>query len=126
MNLVGENPFALFYARCCRFVRNKRKFSQNNKEVKIIKSIVVNKNAIVIYCLILTVFLILPLAGNQAICVITNNIEPSNIIIIDAGHGGIDSGAVGNGLEEKDLKNMPWKDFLYRSRWSIFLKNILI
>ena len=25
------------------------------------------------------------------------------LVVIDAGHGGIDSGAVGNGLEEKDL-----------------------
>ena len=25
------------------------------------------------------------------------------LVIVDAGHGGIDSGAVGNGLEEKDL-----------------------
>ena len=30
-----------------------------------------------------------------------NNKE--TLVIIDAGHGGIDSGAVGNGLEEKDL-----------------------
>ena len=27
----------------------------------------------------------------------------NELIVIDAGHGGIDSGAVGNGLEEKDL-----------------------
>ena len=27
----------------------------------------------------------------------------NELVIIDAGHGGIDSGAVGNGLEEKDL-----------------------
>ena len=26
-----------------------------------------------------------------------------NLVVVDAGHGGIDSGAVGNGLEEKDL-----------------------
>ena len=25
------------------------------------------------------------------------------LVVVDAGHGGIDSGAVGNGLEEKDL-----------------------
>ncbi len=25
------------------------------------------------------------------------------LVIVDAGHGGIDSGAVGNGLQEKDL-----------------------
>ena len=27
----------------------------------------------------------------------------NNLIIVDAGHGGIDSGAVGNGLQEKNL-----------------------
>ena len=33
-------------------------------------------------------------------------------IIIDAGHGGIDSGAVGNGLLEKDL-NLQASLYLY-------------
>ena len=33
-------------------------------------------------------------------------------IIIDAGHGGIDSGAVGNGLEEKDL-NLKAAKYIY-------------
>ena len=38
-----------------------------------------------------------------------NNIEG---IIIDAGHGGIDSGAVGNNLQEKDL-NLQAATYIY-------------
>lgn len=34
------------------------------------------------------------------------------LVIVDAGHGGIDSGAVGNGLEEKDL-NLQTATYIY-------------
>jgi len=34
-------------------------------------------------------------------------------VIVDAGHGGIDSGAVGNGLEEKDL-NLQAANYMYQ------------
>jgi len=34
-------------------------------------------------------------------------------VIVDAGHGGIDSGAVGNGLEEKDL-NLQASNYMYK------------
>lgn len=34
------------------------------------------------------------------------------LVIVDAGHGGIDSGAVGNGLEEKDL-NLQAATYIY-------------
>ena len=34
------------------------------------------------------------------------------LVIVDAGHGGIDSGAVGNGLEEKDL-NLKSSLYIY-------------
>lgn len=34
------------------------------------------------------------------------------LVVIDAGHGGIDSGAVGNGLEEKDL-NLKAAKYIY-------------
>ena len=33
-------------------------------------------------------------------------------VIIDAGHGGVDSGAVGNGLQEKDL-NLQASKYMY-------------
>ena len=33
-------------------------------------------------------------------------------VIVDAGHGGIDSGAVGNGLQEKDL-NLEAAQYMY-------------
>lgn len=39
-----------------------------------------------------------------------NNKE--TLVVIDAGHGGIDSGAVGNGLEEKDL-NLKAAKYIY-------------
>ena len=35
-----------------------------------------------------------------------------NLIIVDAGHGGIDSGAVGNNLQEKDL-NLKASKYMY-------------
>jgi len=34
------------------------------------------------------------------------------LVVVDAGHGGIDSGAVGNGLEEKDL-NLKAARYIY-------------
>ncbi len=38
---------------------------------------------------------------------LTNSVTPENLLIIDAGHGGLDSGAVGNsGVHEKDLNLM--------------------
>lgn len=33
-------------------------------------------------------------------------------VIVDAGHGGVDSGAVGNGLQEKDL-NLQASKYMY-------------
>lgn len=48
----------------------------------------------VIYGLIIAVFLVVPLLGNHAVTVISNDIHPRYTVIIDAGHGGIDGGAV--------------------------------
>ena len=47
----------------------------------------------VIYGLIIAVFLVVPLLGNHAVTVISNDIHPRYTVIIDAGHGGIDGGA---------------------------------
>ena len=38
-----------------------------------------------------------------------NNVK----VIVDSGHGGIDSGAIGNGLQEKDL-NLQAGNYMYK------------
>ena len=49
---------------------------------------------ICIYILIIAVFLIVPLLGNRAVTVYSDNLTPRKCVIIDAGHGGIDCGAI--------------------------------
>lgn len=44
--------------------------------------------------MILFLFLVVPLLGNHAVTVIANTAQPNHTIVIDAGHGGIDGGAV--------------------------------
>lgn len=57
-----------------------------------------------IYILVFAVFLIIPLLGNRAVMVFSENTQPRKIVIIDAGHGGIDSGAVScTGIYESHL-----------------------
>lgn len=46
------------------------------------------------YLLIFALFLILPLIGNHAVTVFSDNNASHKYVIIDAGHGGIDGGAV--------------------------------
>ena len=48
----------------------------------------------VIYILIIIIFLSIPLAGNQAICTLAQGRGVPKTIVIDAGHGGVDGGAV--------------------------------
>ena len=49
---------------------------------------------IVIYCLVITLFLVIPLIGNHAVTAFSESMQPMNTIVIDAGHGGVDCGAV--------------------------------
>ena len=53
-----------------------------------------DRKMIYLYILILLLFLIVPLLGNHAVTVIANTSEPNHTIVIDAGHGGVDGGAV--------------------------------
>ena len=59
---------------------------------------------ILVYILIFTIFLTIPLIGNHSISVISNDHVAHNYIIIDAGHGGIDSGAVSCSGAYDDLR----------------------
>ena len=38
-------------------------------------------------------------------------------IVVDAGHGGVDSGAVGNGIVEKNLTLLKSAIFLSNGKW---------
>ena len=49
---------------------------------------------LIIYVLILSGFLFSTLLGNEAVTVFTNEMIPQYTVILDAGHGGVDSGAV--------------------------------
>lgn len=49
---------------------------------------------ILLYILIFSLFLVLPLLGNRAITISSNEFCIENNVVIDAGHGGVDSGAV--------------------------------
>lgn len=46
------------------------------------------------------------------------------LIIVDAGHGGIDSGAVGNGLEEKDL-NLQVSKYIYNRLQELDIPSVI-
>lgn len=47
-----------------------------------------------IYLLIFSIFLTVPLYGNHMVTVLSEELNETTIVIIDAGHGGVDSGAV--------------------------------
>ena len=47
-----------------------------------------------LYIMILLLFLILPLLGNRTVTVYSKRIQKKNYVVIDAGHGGVDGGAV--------------------------------
>lgn len=46
------------------------------------------------------------------------------LVIVDAGHGGIDSGAVGNGLEEKDL-NLQAATYIYNRLQELGIPSVI-
>ena len=58
------------------------------------KSSFFDRKTVCIYLLILSLFLIVPLFGNRAVTAISQNALWRNTVIIDAGHGGVDGGAV--------------------------------
>lgn len=47
-----------------------------------------------VYSLLIALFLIIPLMGNRAVTVFSENLHPVHSIVVDAGHGGVDCGAV--------------------------------
>lgn len=53
-----------------------------------------DKKGVLLYLIIFLLFLIIPLLGNRAISAFSYNSSDRNTVIIDAGHGGIDGGAV--------------------------------
>ena len=53
-----------------------------------------DNKTVVVYTLILALFLIIPLFGNRAAMVFSETQMQDHFVIIDAGHGGVDSGAV--------------------------------
>lgn len=49
---------------------------------------------ILLYLLIISFFIIIPLAGNHAVATFSEMQTAPNCVVLDAGHGGVDSGAV--------------------------------
>lgn len=49
---------------------------------------------LLIYMLIFALFITVPIAGNKAITTLSNDLNQQTHVIIDAGHGGVDGGAV--------------------------------
>lgn len=47
-----------------------------------------------IYILVIAIFLIAPLLGNRAVTAYSDSLDSQKCVVIDAGHGGIDCGAV--------------------------------
>ena len=58
------------------------------------KKLFSDRKTVYIYLLILALFLALPLWANHAIAVFSDNLKENTTVIIDAGHGGVDGGAV--------------------------------
>ena len=53
-----------------------------------------DRKTIIIYVMILAVFFLLPLYGNQIVTTLAETQMRHNLVVIDAGHGGVDGGAV--------------------------------
>ena len=49
---------------------------------------------VIIYCMIFTVFLFSAYGFNQAVATLSEDMVQNHTVIIDAGHGGVDGGAV--------------------------------
>ena len=70
-----------------------------------------DRRILFLYLLIFAVFLILPLMGNHAVSVFAENKVIPRYVIIDAGHGGVDGGAVScTGVFESQINlQIAWK-----------------
>ncbi len=53
-----------------------------------------DRKTLYIYILILLSFLVIPLLGNRAVTTFSEYSRPPKCVVIDAGHGGVDGGAV--------------------------------
>ena len=58
------------------------------------KKLLFDSKTICIYVVVFALFLGIPLAGNQAIITFSDSLESRHNVVIDAGHGGVDCGAV--------------------------------
>lgn len=59
---------------------------------------------ILIYILIMTSFFVFPLLGNHAVATFAENTKQNTTVVIDAGHGGVDGGAVSRtGINESHI-----------------------
>ena len=56
------------------------------------------------YILLFSAFIVLPIAGSQSVTVLSNKTSTRSHVIIDAGHGGVDGGAVScTGIHESQI-----------------------
>lgn len=58
------------------------------------------------YILLFSAFILVPLWGNHAVMTQSQSLETGNCVVIDAGHGGIDGGAVSPGGEKESHINL--------------------
>ena len=59
---------------------------------------------IIIYFLIFTLFLVIPFTGNTALTAFSKGVTVRNYVILDAGHGGVDGGAIScTGISESNI-----------------------
>ena len=58
------------------------------------RNVFFDRKTLCLYLMILSLFLTVPLVGNKTVTVISENAQIKNHVVIDAGHGGVDGGAV--------------------------------
>ena len=59
---------------------------------------------IIIYFLIFSLFLVIPFTGNTALTAFSKDVTVRNYVILDAGHGGVDGGAIScTGISESNI-----------------------
>lgn len=59
---------------------------------------------IIVYFLIFSLFLVIPFTGNTALTAFSKGVTVRNCVILDAGHGGVDGGAIScTGISESSI-----------------------